>query len=106
MDSLESLWQNMLHHSSDESQGKDSFMFDQPGFVITIPVPDRMAVIFFDSVNGDGRGYNVFRQSLSAWRHITFLQEGDKPLGVISLCFVDILLDGRIIVCFRQACVT
>ena len=99
-DSLKSLWQEVLHHSSYESQGRDGFMFDLSGFVVTIPVADRTAVIFFDSTNGDGRGYNIFcqifRQSLSVWRHITFLQESDKTFWVISPCFIDILLDGRI----------
>ncbi len=46
--SLKTLWQYVLNHSSDELESREGFMFNLLGFVITIPVADRFAIITFD----------------------------------------------------------
>ena len=99
-DSLESFWQNVLNHSSDELECREGFMFDLSCFVVTIPVSDGFSVISFNSANRD-RGRNnilcqVLSQPLSAGWHIAGLKKGDKAFGVIFPCPVNIFFNDRI----------
>ncbi len=99
-DSVKSLWQNVLSHTSDESEGGEGFVFNLLGFVFTVPVADRFAVIPFNSANRDRRRNNILcqilSQSLSAWRYLSWLQESDKAFGIIFPCSVDVSFNGRI----------
>jgi hypothetical protein len=99
-DSVKSLWQNVLSHTSDESEGREGFVFNLLGFVVTVPVADRFAVIPFNSANRDRRRNNILcqilSQSLSAWRYLSWLQESDKAFGIICPCSVDVSFNGRI----------
>ena len=100
-DSVKSLWQNVLNHTSDESEGREGFVFNLLGFVVTVPVADRFAVIPFNSANRDRRRDDifcqVFCQPLSPWRYFTGLKESDKALGIIFPCTVDVFFDSRVI---------
>lgn len=104
--SLESLWQDVLYHSSDELYGREGFMLDLARFMVVIPVADGFTIIFFDSAYRDRRRDDVlcqiFGQSFSTGRHVTRLQKSDKALGIICPCFVDIFLDGRIVNLFLE----
>jgi hypothetical protein len=78
-DSLESFWQNVLNHSSDELECVKVLVFDLSCFVVTIPVADGFSVISFNSANRD-RGRNnilcqVLSQPLSAGGHISGLKK-------------------------------
>ncbi len=99
-DSVKSLWQNVLNHTSDESEGRESFVFNLLGFVVTVPVADRFAVIPFNPANRDRRRDDifcqVFRQPLSSGRYFTGLKESDKAFGILFPCPVDVFFDGRI----------
>ncbi len=99
-DSVESLWQNVLNHTSDEAENREGFMFDLSCFVVTVPVADRFTVIPFNSANRDRWRNDIFcqvlSQPLSAGRYLTRLKESDKAFGIISPCPVDIFFDGRI----------
>lgn len=99
-DSVKSLWQNVLNHTSDESEGRESFVFNLLGFVISVPVADGFAVIPFNPANRDRRRDDifcqVFRQPLSSGRYFTGLKESDKAFGIIFPCPVDVFFDGRI----------
>jgi len=92
--------QSVLSHTSDESEGREGFVFNLLGFVVTVPVADRFAVIPFNSANRDRRRNNILcqilSQSLSAWRYLSWLQESDKAFGIISPCSVDVSFNGRI----------
>ncbi len=99
-DSLESFWQNVLNHSSDELECREGFMFDLSCFVVTIPVSDGFSVISFNSANRD-RGRNnilcqVLSQPLSAGWYFSGLKKGDKAFGIISPSLVDVFFNGRI----------
>jgi len=99
-DSVKSLCQNVLNHTSDESEGREGFVFNLLGFVVTVPVADRFAVIPFNSANRDRRRDDifcqVFCQPLSSWRYFTGLKESDKALGIIFPCTADVFFNGRI----------
>ena len=99
-DSVKSLWQDMLNHPSDECQDGQCFVFNVAGFVVSIAVSNRLAVIAFDSANRDGGRDHVFgqvpSQSLSAGRDLAGLKEGDKALGVIFPDMINIFFNGRI----------
>ena len=96
-DSVKSLWQNVLNHTPDESEGREGFVFNLLGFVVTVPVADRFAVIAFNSANRD-RWRNdilgqVFCQPLTAAGHIAGLKKGDKAFGVIFPGPVDVFFN-------------
>ena len=99
-DSVKSLWQNVLNHTSDESEYRKGFVFNLSCFVVTIPVADRFAVISFNSANRNRRRNNifcqVFSQSLSSWWYIAGLKESDKAFGIIFPCPVNVSFNGRI----------
>ena len=99
-DSVKSLWQNVLNHTSDESEGREGLVFNLLGFVVTVPVADRFAVILFNSANRD-RWRNdilcqVFCQPLTAAGHIAGLKKGDKAFGIIFPCPVNVSFNSRI----------
>ena len=99
-DSVKSLWQNVLNHTSDESEGREGFVFNLLGFVVTIPVADGFTVISFNPANRDGRRNNilchVLSQPLTSAGHIAWLKKGDKAFGVIFPCPVDVSFNGGI----------
>ena len=99
-DSLKTLWQDVLHHSSDESQDRESFMLNLPCGVVPIPIADRLSIVPFNSSNGDRRRYDILcqilRQSLSAGRHVSRLKKGDKAFGIVSPGPIDVSFNGRI----------
>ena len=86
--SLEPLWQDVLYHSSDESQDSNSFMFDPACFVITVPVADGLAIVAFNASYRDRWRDNILcqilRQSLSTWWYLTILQKSDQAPGIFS----------------------
>ena len=93
-DSVKSLWQNMLNHPSDECQDRQCLVFNMAGFVIPIPVSDRLAIVVFDSAHRDGGRDHIFgqvlRQSLSAGRDLAGLKEGDKSFGILFPSLINI----------------
>ena len=99
-DSMKSLWQNMLYHASNKAQDRECFVFNLPGFVVPIPVTDRLAVIAFNPANRDGRRDNIFCQILSqpfpAGGYFSGLKESDKSFGVLFPGLVDVFFRGRI----------
>ena len=105
-DSLKSLWQDVLHHSSDELDGREGFMLDLARFVVVIPVADGFAIIFFDSAYRDRRRYNilcqVLCQSLSSRWHITLLQKSDEAFWIFFPCSVDVFGNRWIVYIFLE----
>jgi len=105
-DSVKSLGQNMLYHASHETQNREGFVFNLSGFMIPVPVADRLAVISFDPSYRDGRRDHIFGQVLSqalpAGRYFTGLKESDKSLGVVFPGLVDIFFHGRIRAFFSE----
>jgi hypothetical protein len=105
-DSLKTLWQNMLHHSFDELQHRQGFVFDLSGFVVSIPVADVFSVISFNSSHGDRRRDDVFGEifceSLSARRNISRLKVCDESFGIIFPAGVDILFNIGIVNIFPE----
>ena len=99
-DSVKSLRQNVLNHTSDELKGRQSFVFNLSCFVVTIPVADRFAVISFNSANRNRRRNNifcqVFSQSLSSGWYIAGLKESNKAFGIIFPCPVNVFFNGWI----------
>lgn len=99
-DSLKALWQNMLNHTSGELQDSESFMFNLSCFVVPIPVADKFSIIPFNPSYRDRRRYDILGQilskTLSSRRNFSFLQKGDKTIGIISPCPVDVFFNGRI----------
>ena len=105
-DSVKSLGQNMLYHASDELENREGFVFNLSGFMIPVPVTDRLAIIAFNSANRDGRRDHIFGQVLSqalpAGRYFPGLQESDQSLGVVFPGLVDIFFHGRIRAFFSE----
>jgi len=99
-DSVKSLWQNVLNHTSDELECREGFVFNLSCFVVAVPVADGLSVVCFNPANRDRRRNNIFcqvlSQALSAGGHIAGLKESNKALGIVSPCFVDVSFDGRI----------
>ena len=99
-DSLKALWQNMLNHTSDESQDSESFVFNLSCLVVPIPVADEFPVISFNPSYRDRRRYDILGQilseSLSTRRNFSFLQKRDKALGIICPGPVDVFFDVRV----------
>ena len=99
-DSVKSLWQNVLNHTSEESEDRKGFMFNLSCFVVAVPVADRFAIITFDPSYRDGWRYDILcqilSQSLSAGRYLSWLQESDKAFGIVSPCSVDVSFNSRI----------
>ena len=97
-DSLETLWQDMLDHASDEFEDGQPFMFDLFGFMVMIPVSDELSIIAFDTADRDRRRDDIFRQvvsqPLSARRHISFRQKGNKAFWVFFPGSIDVFFDG------------
>ena len=99
-DSLKALWQDMLNHTSDESQDRKSFMFNLACFVVPIPVADEFSVISFNPSYRDRRRYDILGQILSkplstSW-NFSCLQKGDKALGIICPGTVDVFFNVRV----------
>ncbi len=98
--SLKTFWQYVLNHSSDEFEYGEGFMFNLLGFVVTIPVADRFAIIPFNpSYRNRGRDdilCQVFCQSLTARGHLSVLKKSDKAFGIIFPGLVDIFFNSRI----------
>lgn len=105
-DSVKSLGQNMLYHSSNKTQGRECFMFNLAGFVVPIPVTDRLAIIPFYSANRNGRRNHIFcqvlSQPLSAGRYFAGLEKSDKAVGVLFPGLVDIFFHGWIDTFFSE----
>ncbi len=105
-DSLKSLWHNMLSHPSNKSRDRECLVFNLAGFVVTIPVSDRFAVISFYPSYRDGRRDNIFCQilsePLSTGRHLTWLKESDKTLWIIFPCPIYIFFNGRVANIFSE----
>jgi hypothetical protein len=84
--SLKSLGQDVLHHSSQELKGWEVCVLNLSGFVVPVPVSDGLAVVVFDSAYRDRRRDDILgqilRQSLSSRRHITLLQKSNKAFWV------------------------
>lgn len=96
-DSLKTLWQDMLNHTSDELRGSESFMFNLSCFVVAVPVADGFPVISFNPSYGDRRRYDILgqilSQPLSSWRNFSGLQKGDKTLRIICPGPLDIFFN-------------
>ena len=105
-DSMESFWQDVLNHTSDESEDREGFVFNLSCFVVTVPVADGFTVISFNPANRDRRRDDVLCQILSqpltAGGHIAGLKKGDKAFGVIFPCPVNIFFNDRIGNVFSQ----
>lgn len=99
-DSLKTLWENMLNHTSNESQDIESFMFNLSGFVVPIPVADEFPIIPFNPSYRDRRRDNILCQilskALSVRRNFSVLQKGDKTIGIICPGSVDVFFNVRI----------
>lgn len=99
-DSLKTLWQNVLSHSSHEFYGWKCLMFDLPALVVAIPVADGFAVITIYPSDRDRRRDHIlgkiFRESFSAGRDISRLKKGDESFWVVFPCPVDVFCNGRI----------
>lgn len=105
-DSVKSLWQDMLNHPSDEFQDGECLVFSLAGFVVSIAVSNRLAVIAFDSANRDGGRDHVFgqipSQSLPAGRDLAGLKEGDKSFGILFPGLINIFFNGWIVADFSE----
>ena len=99
-DSLKAFGQNVLCHSSDELEYGKGFMLNLSGFMVTVPVADRLAVIAFHSSYRDGRRDDIFcqvlSQSLTTWGHFTFLEKSDKAFSIISPCPIYVFFNVRV----------
>jgi len=98
--SLKALWQNVLGHSSDEFQDGERFVFNLSCFMVPVPIADGFTVVSLNSANRNRRRDDVlcqiFRQPLSAWGHLSGLQEGDKTLWIVFPCPIYVFFHGRI----------
>ena len=105
-DSLKTLRQNVLSHSSHEFHGWKCLMFNLPTLVIAIPVAYGVAVVAFDSSHGDRRRDDIlgkiFRESFSSGRNISRLKKGDESFWVIFPCPVDIFFNSRFVSIFSE----
>lgn len=105
-DSVKSLWQDMLNHPSDEFQDGECLVFNLVGFVVSIAVSNRLAVIAFDSANRDGGRDHVFgqipSQSLPAGRDLAGLKEGDKSFGILFPGLINIFFNGWIVADYSE----
>ena len=98
--SLKALWQNVLNHSSNELQDGESFVFNLSCFMVPVPVADGFTVVSLNSANRNRRRDDVLCQilcqPLSAWWHLSGLQESDKTLWIIFPCPIYVFFNGRI----------
>ncbi len=99
-DSVKSLRQNVLNHTSDEFEDRQCFVFNLSCFVVTIPVADGFFVVCFNPANRDRWRYDILcqilSQPLSAWWYLSWLKESDKAFWIVSPCFVDVSFNGSI----------
>ena len=99
-DSLKSFWQDVLCHSSDELECGEGFMLNLSGFMVTVPVADRFAVIAFNPSYRDGRRDDIFcqvlSQSLTTRRHLSVLKKSDKAFGIISPRPINVFFNVRV----------
>jgi len=86
-DSLKSFGQDVLCHSSDELEDGEGFMLNLSGFMVTVPVADRFAVVAFNPSYRDGRRDDilcqVLGQSLTTRGHLSILKKSDKAFGIV-----------------------
>ena len=98
--SLKTLWQNVLNHTSDELEYRESFVFNLSCLVVPIPVADEFPVIFFNPFYRDRRRYDILgqilSQALSARRNFSGLQKSDKALGIICPGSVDVFFNVQV----------
>ena len=98
--SLKAFWQNVLNHPCHELEYGEGFMLNLSGFMVTVPVADRFAVIAFNPSYRDGRRDDilcqVLGQSLATRGHLSVLKKSDKAFGIISPSPVDVFFDGRV----------
>jgi len=98
--SLKAFWQNMLDHSSNELQDGESFVFNLSCFMVPVPIGDGFTAVFFNSANRNRRRDDVLcqilRQPLSAWWHLSGLQESDKTLWIVFPCPIYVFFHSRI----------
>jgi hypothetical protein len=84
-DALESFGQDMLDHSSDESDHVQGGPFDFSGLMIPVPISNGLCVILYDASDADGEADDVLgqvmSQPLSAGRDLSALNVGDQSLG-------------------------
>ena len=99
-DSLKSFWQDVLCHSSHELEYGKGFMLNLSGFMVTVPVADRFAVIAFNPSYRDGRRDDIFcqvlSQSLTTRRHLSVLKKSDKAFGIISPRPINVFFNVRV----------
>ena len=98
--SVKSFWQDVLNHSPQELEYVEGLVLDLSGFVVAVPVADRLAVIAFNPAHRDRWRYDILgqisSQPLSSGGHFAGLQEGDKALGIVSPGSVDVSFNRRI----------
>ena len=99
-DSVKSLRQNVLNHTSDELEDRNGFVFNLSCFMVAIPVADGFSVVCFNPANRDRWRYEILcqilSQPLSAGGHLSWLKESDKAFGILSPGSVDVSFNGRI----------
>jgi|GEM_PF-5794862 len=99
--SLKPLGQDMLYHSSDELEYGEGFMLHLSGFMFTVPVADRFAVISFDPSYRDKRRDNILCQALgqplTTRGHFAFLEKSDKA-HFFRIAAVEHLLNSFVVV--------
>lgn len=85
---LESLWENVLDHTADETKNGKVCIFDVTGAMIPIPVLDVFLVVVLNAAHGDGRGDDIFcqiaSQALTARRNLAFVNKGDKAFWIFG----------------------
>jgi len=96
-DSLKALRQDVLYHSCNELDGREGLVLDLTCFVVSIPVAYEFSIISFNSAYRNRWGYDILcqilSQTFSARGHFCLLQKGDKTIGVICPCPVDVFFN-------------
>jgi len=99
-DSVKSLRQDVLNHTSDELEDRNGFVFNLSCFMVAIPVADGFSVVCFNPANRDRWRYDILcqilSQPLSAGGYLSWLKESDKAFGILSPGSIDVSFNGRI----------
>jgi len=97
---LESLWENVLDHTADETKNGKVCILDVTGAMIPIPVLDVFSVVVLNAAHGDGRGDDIFcqiaSQALAALRNLAFVNKGDKTFWIFGPSPFDVGVDTGI----------
>ena len=98
--SLKTLWENVLNHTTDKLKHRKVGMFDPFGMMVSIPIQHVFSVVLLNATHRDGRRDDVFGQvtgqSLSAWRDISLVNKGDKAIWIFGPCPIDVAVDTGI----------